>query len=145
MMVRLSLGWLLSGFVIGGVMLVDRVAPGDWRAWLAPGHGHILFVGWFLQFVVGIAYWLLPRKRPPSRPLGYNERLSLLAVGALNTGLILRIFSEPLERIGQGNAVTLAALFTSAILQVAAVLVFILQLWPRISVRHVRPRHRETE
>ncbi len=143
-MVRLSLGWLLSGFVIGGAMLVDRVAPGAWRAWLAPSHGHMLFVGWFLQFVLGIAFWLLPRKRLPDQPLGYNERLSWLAVGALNIGLLLRIVSEPLERTRQGNAVTITMLFVSAILQIAAAIIFVLQLWPRISVRQVRPRPGET-
>jgi len=139
-MVRLSLGWLLSGFVVGGVMLVDRVAPGAWRAWFAPGHGHMLFVGWFLQFVLGIAFWLLPRKRSPDRPLGYNERLSWLAVSALNIGLMSRIFSEPFERVGKGNTVTITALFVSAVLQGLAALVFVMQLWPRVSVRQVRPR-----
>lgn len=143
-MVRLSLGWLLTGFVIGGVMLVDRSLPGAWRAWFAPSHGHMLFVGWFFQFVIGIAFWLLPRKRSPDRPLGYNERLSLLGVGALNIGLMLRVSSEPLEPIGQGTVVTITALFASAILQVAAALVFILQLWPRTGARQVRPRQRET-
>ena len=138
-MVRLSLGWLLSGFVVGGVMLVDRGVPGAWRAWFAPSHGHMLFVGWFLQFVVGIAFWLLPRKRSPDQPLGYNERLSWVGVGALNMGLLLRICSEPLERVRQGNAVTIAMLFASAILQITAVLVFIIQLWPRVAVRRIRP------
>lgn len=143
-MVRISLGWLLSGFVIGGVMLVDRVVPGAWRAWMAPSHGHMLFVGWFLQFALGIAFWLLPRKRSPDQPLGYNERLAWLGVGALNTGLLLRICSEPLERVRQGNAVTIAMLFASAILQIAAATIFVVQLWPRISVRQVRPRPSET-
>ena len=56
----------MLGFVIGGLMLVDRAIPGDWRAWMSPSHGHMLFVGWFLQFALGIAYWLLPRKRQPT-------------------------------------------------------------------------------
>lgn len=141
-MVRLfSLGWFLAGFVVGGAMLVDRAVPGAWRAWLAPSHGHMLFIGWFLQFVFGIAFWLLPRKRSPDQPLGYDERLSWLGVGALNMGLMLRIFSEPLERIGQGNGVTISMLFASATLQIVAAVVFVVQLWPRISVRQVRPRH----
>lgn len=140
-MVRLSLGWFLAGFVVGGAMLVDRAVPGAWRAWLAPSHGHMLFVGWFVQFVFGIAFWLLPRKRSPDQPLGYDERLSWLGVGALNMGLMLRIFSEPLERIGQGNAVTISMLFASATLQIGAAVVFVVQLWPRISVRQVRTRH----
>ncbi len=142
-MVRLSLGWLLAGFIIGGAMLVDRAVPGAWRAWLAPSHGHMLFVGWFLQFALGIAYWLLPRRRSPERPLGYHERLSLLGVGALNVGLMLRISSEPLERVGQGSTVTITALFVSATLQVAAAIIFICQLWPRTGVRQVRPDHQK--
>lgn len=140
-MVRLSFGWMVVGFVIGGAMLVDRTVPGAWRAWLAPGHGHMLFVGWFLQFVLGIAFWLLPRKRSPDHPVGYNERLAWLGVVALNSGLMLRMFGEPLERTGQGNAVTITILFSSAILQVAAALVFVFQLWPRISVRRAKSRH----
>ncbi len=144
-MVRLSLGWLLAGFVIGGAMLVDRAAPGAWRAWLAPSHGHMLFVGWFLQFALGIAYWLLPRKRSPARPLGYHERFAFLGVGALNAGLVLRLFSEPLERTGQGTTVTVTMLFASATLQVVAALIFVLQLWPRISVRQIRPRQQEAK
>lgn len=72
-MVRLALLWLLAGFTIGGAMLVDRALPGAWRAWLAPSHGHMLFVGWFLQFALGIAYWLLPRKRSPEKPMGMRS------------------------------------------------------------------------
>jgi len=139
-MVRLSVSWLLSGFVIGGLMLTDRAVPGAWRAWLAPSHGHMLFVGWFLQFVLGIAYWLLPRKRSSDRPLGYDERISWIGVGGLNAGLVLRMLGEPLERTGRGNLATLAALFGSAALQLAAVLIFVTQIWPRMGLRQLRPR-----
>lgn len=142
-MVRLSLGWLLAGFIIGGLMLVDRIVPGDWRAWLTPSHGHMLFVGWFFQFVIGIAFWLLPRKRSPERPLGYHERFSLLAVVMLNIGLLLRVAGEPLERIGQGGLVTISSLSASATLQMVAALIFVAQLWPRTGVRQIRKRQRE--
>lgn len=123
-------------------MLVDRAIPGAWRFWLAPSHGHMLFVGWFLQFVFGIAYWLLPRKRSPDRPLGYDERAALAAVAALNAGLLLRVVGEPLERTGQGTAVTIAALFASGLLQILAASIFVLQLWPRTGVRQVRTHQR---
>jgi len=69
--IRLSLVWLLLGVAVGGLMLTDRAAPGTWRLWAAPTHGHVLFVGWFLQFAIGVAYWLLPRRRSATRPLGY--------------------------------------------------------------------------
>jgi hypothetical protein len=145
-MVRLALLWLLVGFVIGGTMLVDRAVPGDWRAWLAPGHGHMLFVGWFLQFAFGIAYWLLPRKRSPDLPMGYDERLAYSAVAMLNAGLVLRLSSEPFERVGDESNLTLAALFASALLQIVAALIFVRQLWSRAAPRvrsRVAPRAKE--
>jgi hypothetical protein len=131
-MVRCSLVWLLTGVVIGGFMLVDREMPGDWRLWMAPSHGHMLFVGWLVQFALGIAYWLLPRRRNAERPLGYREGLALAAVIALNIGLVMRVAGEPLERTGQASAVTLALLGGSAGLQIAAIGLFISQLWPRV-------------
>ena len=78
-MVGAGLLWLLLGMVLGGAMLLARLVPADWVAWFAPTHGHILFVGWFLQFALGVAFWLLPRRRTPRHPLGYNERAALAA------------------------------------------------------------------
>jgi hypothetical protein len=131
-MVKTSLAWLLSGFVLGGLMMVDRVVPGSWRAWLLPTHGHMLFVGWFVQFAIGIAYWLLPRKRRPEMPVGYRENLAFIGWGMLNAGLLLRVVGEPMERVGDAGTVSISILSISAVLQVAAILMFIAQLWPRI-------------
>ncbi len=138
LMVRASFAWLLAGVLLGGLMLTDRLAPGAWRAWVSPTHGHILFVGWFVQFVVGIAYWLLPRRRTTERPLGYGERAALLAAIALNGGLLLRAVAEPAERTGHVGGWTQSALVASAALQVAAVAIFVAQLWPRAGARPIR-------
>jgi hypothetical protein len=137
-MVRLSLLWLLAGFIVGGAMLVDRDLPGAWRLWAQPTHGHMLFVGWFLQFALGIAYWLLPRKRSPERPVGYDLRLAKGAVAALNVGLLCRVVAEPLERSGHSGKGTLALLALSAALQIGATVVFVLQIWPRVAARPPR-------
>ncbi len=145
LMVRSALAWLLAGVVVGAAMVIDREIPGNWRGWFMPSHVHMLFVGWFLQFALGIAYWLLPRKRSPSRPLGYNERLALGAMVALNTGLLIRVSVEPLERAGHASDASFAALSVAAALQVAAVAVFVCQLWSRAGPRvrtktHVQPQ-----
>lgn len=137
-MVRTSLVWLLSGSVLGGLMLVDRAVPGNWRAWAAPTHGHILFVGWFVQFVIGVAYWLFPRRRGTGRPLGYREGLAFVAVVLLNLGLVLRVIAEPVERAGHGGDWTLSLLIASASLQVFAVAIFVSELWPRVGPRAPR-------
>ena len=143
-MLRASLLWLLAGVGIGAALLVDRALPGQWRAWLAPSHAHMLFVGWFLQFALGVAYWLLPRRRSPARPLGYYERAAALAAAALNLGLLLRVAAEPLERAGVVTDATLMPLGLSALLHVGAVLVFVAQLWPRLGARAVRGRDQST-
>lgn len=135
-MVRCSLIWLVAGVAIGSLMLVDRGVPGDWRAWMSPSHGHMLFVGWLIQFALGIAYWLMPRKRTSDRPLGYHEGLAIAGAVMLNAGLAMRIVAEPLERTGHANAWTLALLAGSSALQLGAIALFAGQLWPRIYGRN---------
>jgi hypothetical protein len=137
-MVRASFVWLLIGVVVGGLMLTDRSLPGEWRLWASPTHGHILFVGWFVQFALGIAFWLLPRRRSPERPLGYPEGIASGAVAALNLGLGLRVIGEPAERAGFAGGGTQAMLAASALLQIGAVAVFVALLWKRAASRTAR-------
>ncbi len=137
-MLRAALIWLLIGVIVGGAMLSDGILPGAWRVWSAPSHAHMLFVGWFLQFAVGVAYWLLPRRRSPERLLGYSECPAFVAVFALNLGLILRVVAEPAERAGLVIDVTPGMLAASSLLQVGAVVVFVVQLWSRSAARPLR-------
>lgn len=123
-MVRASFAWLLAGVLVGSLMLADWAAPGDWRQWMQPTHGHMLFVGWLVQFALGIAYWLLPRRRTPDRPLGYDEPIAIAAVAALNLGLLLRTVAEPAERAAAADW-TLPALIASASLQLGAITLFV--------------------
>jgi hypothetical protein len=137
-MARASFVWLLAGAVAGATMMIDEALPGAWRVWLGPTHGHALFVGWFVQFAVGIAYWLLPRKRSPERPLGYDERLALLAVAMLNAGLLFRVVAEPVQRAHHDGAWITPALGASGAFQVGAFAIFVIQLWSRAAPRAVR-------
>lgn len=132
---RASLLWLTLGFALGALMLSDALAPGSWRAWFAPTHGHILFVGWFLQFAVGVAYWLLPRRRSTERPLGYHEGAAFLSFALLNSGLALRVVAEPVSRLGHGGVFPDYALVASSMLQLAAVFTMARQLWARVTPR----------
>jgi hypothetical protein len=99
----------------------------------------MLFVGWFLQFALGIAYWLLPRKRSDERPLGYDEQWALGAVAALNVGLALRVAAEAFERAGHASDGTFWVLAAASVLQVGAAVVFVSQLWERTGARVKRP------
>lgn len=143
-LVRASLLWLVLGFTLGALMLSDALAPGDWRLWFAPTHGHILFVGWFLQFAVGVAYWLLPRKRTPRQPLGYHEPSATTAFALLNSGLLLRVIAEPAGRAGNGGNLVDIALACSAVLQLAAIVIIVAQIWPRVVSRRQGRHARRT-
>lgn len=142
-MIRASLAWLLLGVMVGALMLTDRAVAGSWRLWMAPTHGHVLFVGWFVQFAVGVAYWLLPRRRSAARPLGYRKGMALIAALGVNVGMVLRATAEPAERAGHTGRWIDGALAASAILQVTAVSIFVVQLWPRVGPRPDRPRPTE--
>lgn len=100
-------------------------------------HAHILFVGWFVQFAIGIAYWLLPRRKTPERPYGYNEKLGYTAYILINCGMVLRILGEPLYFSGtlQGTLGTLS-LGISGITQAAAGVMWANQLWSRFFLRY---------
>lgn len=136
--VRAGLLWLLSGFILGGLMLSDNVVPGDWRLWFAPSHGHMLFVGWFMQFAIGVGYWLLPRKRSPERPEGYHEPTAFVAFVLLNAGLLVRVATEPWTRTGHSGLAIDLLLGSSSILQVGAILIIVPQIWRRIIARKKR-------
>ena len=136
--VRAALVWLLLGFGLGALMLSDAVLPGHWHVWFAPTHGHMLFVGWFLQFAIGVGYWLLPRKRLPALPLGYHEGRALLAIALLNGGLLLRVIAEPAGRMGHAGRWADSVLVASSVLQLAAIVIIVTQIWGRIAPKPKR-------
>jgi hypothetical protein len=138
--IRAALCWLLLGIAAGAVMLNDDVLPGYWTLWLSPTHAHILLVGWFFQFTLGVAYWLLPRKRSPARPAGYNERLALSALALINLGLALRVAVEPLHRSGREGVWIDIGFAASAIAQVVAFVIVVAQLWPRVATKSARAK-----
>lgn len=138
--IRAALCWLLLGIAAGAVMLNDDVLPGYWKLWLSPTHAHVLLVGWFFQFTLGVAYWLLPRKRSPERPAGYDERLAFAALALINGGLLLRVIAEPLQRAGHDGVWIDLALTVSATLQVIAFAIVAIQLWPRVASKSAQAK-----
>ena len=137
--IRSSLVWLILGIAAGGAMLNDDRLPGLWRLWMGPTHAHMLFVGWFFQFTLGVAYWLLPRRRSATRPVGYHEPLALVVLVLLNAGMAVRVVAEPARQSGhQGDWIQIA-FAVSSISQVIAFGIAAVQIWPRVAARAPRP------
>ena len=137
LMGKTSLIYLLVGFVLGGVLMIGEAAGASWVSAWGVVHAHILFVGWFVQFAVGIGYWLLPRRKSPEKPYGYNVAVAYTAYGLINAGMGLRILVEPFYLAGawQGAVVTIA-LSLSGVLQAAAGIIWAWQLWGRFFLRY---------
>lgn len=137
LMGKTSLVYLFIGFILGGILLIGEAIGATWGSAWGEVHAHILFVGWFVQFAIGIAYWLLPRRKTPEQPYGYNVNLAYAAYILINGGLALRILGEPLYFSGilQG-AVVVISLSVSGVLQAAAGVIWAYQLWSRFFLRY---------
>ncbi|NGP77512.1 hypothetical protein G3570_12765 [Balneolaceae bacterium YR4-1] len=117
----------------------SQVIPG-----LMPLFWHMLMVGWITQIIFGVSIWMFPGR---NREEGFKAQLwGWLTFFCLNTGLVLRIISEPMS-IGNAAAVWSVILVLSALLQVLAVGFYIIEMWPRImskkQQRKKRKRQRE--
>jgi hypothetical protein len=85
--VRAALLYLGAGFTLGALLLANKgsgFAPDLWR-WL-PVHFELLLIGWFVQLVMGVAYWIFPRFGMTKAARG-RESLAWLALALLNGGV----------------------------------------------------------
>lgn len=88
---------------------------------------HLLTVGWLLQLISGVAFWMFPRH--PTKPPRGNERIGWAGMVLLNSGLVLRLVGEA-WRLGMGGPAW--PLVLAALLQLVAVALLVWLLWPRI-------------
>ncbi len=119
-MIRTAMLYLVSGFTLGGVILVQKgigVVPSAWR--LLPAHIEVLFFGWTIQLVMGVAFWILPRFSGP--PVRGKESLVWTAYGLLNLGVLLVIF---------GPNVWMA--FIGRLAEGLGLVAFVVNAWPRV-------------
>lgn len=121
--VRLSLIYLVLGFTLGAVLLINKALafyPLTWS--LLPIHIEVLMMGWFVQLAAGVAFWILPRISGPA-PRG-NEQLVWLSFWLVNLGIGLvigeAIFSIP------------PLLLSGRLLELAGVLAFVAGSWNRV-------------
>ena len=85
--------YFLVGFGLGGVLLIAL----GWKqrpifGVLQPVYWHLLVVGWLMQCIFGVAYWMFPSFSKDQLPR--RETLGWFTYGALNLGLLLRAIVE---------------------------------------------------
>jgi len=99
---------------------------------LRPTYFHLLTVGWITQLIIGVGYWMFP-KYSKEKPRG-SDRLAWATFILINLGLILRAISEPMVAI-QSKPDLGWLLALSAVFQVIAGWLFVINTWPRIKER----------
>src|SRR5699024_305484 len=100
---------------------------------------HALMLGWISQIIMGVSIWMFPwRTREESFKA---QKLSWLTYLFLNTGLLLRMISSPLLDLSGFNIWGIL-LAVSAPLQLAAVIFYVLEMWPRVQSKKQRIRNR---
>jgi len=121
--VRASLIYLVLGFTFGGLLLANKgvmISPWIWA--LLPVHIEFTFIGWMIQLVIGIAFWILPRfsNRPPRGNVLWSWSTLIL----LNAG-ILCIVLQSLFDLQWFS-------FIGRILETLALTAFVIGNWKRV-------------
>ncbi len=127
--IRAALIHLLLGFTFGALMLSNKgipFHPGLWR--LLPVHIELLLVGWTMQLVLGVAFWILPRFLIRGTERG-NIRGAWLAFFLLNGGLWL-------VSLGAFFALSPIIVIIGRGAEASAAVLFAWHIWPRIIPRN---------
>lgn len=126
-MLYFVISFCLGGYLLAAVGL-QRPAP----TVLQPVYWHMLLVGWLIQLIFGVAYWMFPPLAKEGRQ--GHRALGWFTYGALNLGLLLRVIVEPWHGM-RPHLVLGWLLVPSAVLQVAAGWAFVITIWSRIRGR----------
>ena len=115
--IRTALVYFAAGITIGCLLLISKGAQQLSSVWsLLPTHIELVLIGWAMQLIMGVAFWMFPRHTyVPKRG---NETLIWLSYGLLNGGLLLLVFapgSTSLAFVGQIGIVFSVLLFTGSI------------------------------
>ena len=129
-MIKTAMLYALAGTLLSALWLCAVVLPlHPLLRFIQPMALHLIVVGWLTQLIFGVALWMFPpwSKAQPRGP----DAPTWLCYGLLNGGLLLRLVAEPLN--GYRPAPLLAAvLVVSAVMQVAAVWIFVGLAWTRV-------------
>lgn len=124
-LIRLALIYFGVGLTVGGLLLFNKGVLLDARLWrLWPIHVELTLIGWMMQLVMGVAYWILPRFTGMRR---YGRRIWLgwIALVLLNAGVLA-------ASIGQGIGHLPVLVLVGRFCQLLAASAFALYIWPRV-------------
>jgi hypothetical protein len=121
--VRTTFAHLVTGFTADALLLAEKGLAGRPALWrLLPLHLELVLIGWTVQFVLGVAFWMLPRFAGGTSR-GDGDRPGW-AFWLLNPGVLL-------SGLGPAAGVSHTQLLGRA-LDAAAVVAFAIHAWARV-------------
>lgn len=122
-LIRAALIYMGVGFLFGALILYHKGIPiYDWAWRLLNPHIELMIFGWMMQFVMGVAFWILPRFTGENR---YGRTgAGWWSFGLFNSGVLLTAIGTWFAHDG------LSLLGRCAMLP--AVILFVFVLWPRV-------------
>jgi len=136
--IKTGIVYLIATFIAGAALLSLGAFGHPAPFIVGIEHGHAGFVGWLVNTVIGVAYWLLPanRARFPQTQGRYPETIARSSFYLLNVGLLLRLFGEPFM---EASGIVRTVVVASALLQVAGIAAFAWIAWQRVFAPSLRP------
>ncbi|HLF03171.1 MAG TPA: hypothetical protein VI547_14405 [Anaerolineales bacterium] len=128
--IKTALAYFVVGLLVGVLVMARSVValPALVGA-LGPAYFHLLMVGWVMQLIIGVAFWMFP-KFTTEQPRG-SETLGWATYILLNAGLILRVIGEPANAV-QPQPLLGWLVAASAVLQWLAGMGFVINTWRRV-------------
>lgn len=121
--IRASLIYLLAGMTLGALLLTQKAVPLSPALWrLLPLHIEFVLMGWIVQLVVGVSFWMLPRLPGNVRQ---HEQLVWIGFICLNIGILLvgvEPFFPALSFLGLGGRLS----------ELVAIVLYISHVWRRV-------------
>lgn len=119
--IRTAMVYLVLTGVVGVAMMIQPA----WIGILRVAHTHGGFLGFFLSFVMGVAFWLMPRPGGERTP-----RLEIATFVTYHGGLALRLIADPLGR-ATGAGWTGAATILAGTATLVGMALFAISMWRR--------------
>lgn len=133
-----GLVFFLGALVLGIALKLEVLAFSP----LVPLFWHMLMLGWITQIIIGVSLWMFPgRIREESFS---NQKWAWLTFAFLNSGLLLRIISEPFIQLST-HVIWKMLLITSATLQLIAIGAYVIEIWPRVKGKKKHAKKPKTE
>lgn len=122
--IRTAFIYLILGFSIGTLLLWQKATFISAEIWkFLPMHLELLTFGFLIQFIMGVAFWILPKYS--SNPRRGNENLVWIAFILLNLGILIVSFQSTFSN-------SLLAALVGRVSEFLAFIIFAASMWMRV-------------